>query len=382
MAQGQQFTAIRPRRIITNENFFKKPDGGNWLVNPRITKEEKTKRPKLGSNPYQELPPEFQRAFGSNVDKRPSFKSAFASKTAFKVFDKAHPKSGFKAEFKDIDGDQVDDVVIYDKAGKIIAVNGVIIQEAKWRDLSPYYEQSARQKLSWDVGHGFKTEDGSSKVSGISKAWKDKFLKEVYNVILSNTEGSEDDIKTINAIRKAYPLAKIAKDFIKLLMIQEAEKAVSTSNEATSQEDYDARVESLMKTKKFKVYIGGLAMSAKIDDDYRIYLANLVRDYILNESGGGTDIAQAPVWRRNNIPVKEGGEDVFKVNYVPKPVIQVADPFIAKVQELYSQLESAEGDEVDPSMISIARSLHMPSVTSQTTNGEIMQWLQVAFGSQ
>ena len=371
------FTARPIRKIITNQNIFEKPQGvQNWLSNPKMTKGDKTKRPKLGANPFQPLAPEFRQAFGSRGGKAAQFKSAFASKTGFKLYKLAHPKTELKQEWQDIDGDQINDAIVLDKDGHIISVNGMTIRDSNWKTLNPYYETAAANRLGWDVNHGYRAADGASKVSGISKAWKDKYLKHVYDLVLSKNVGSEEELVFIAEIRKQYPLSKIAKEFIQQLMREEAIKALKEYGFTGSDEEGEAAIKSLTSTKRFKAYIFDLVMKAPQAPAYLEYLANLVRDYILNESKGQYDISQSSAWKANKLEVREGGEDIFSVRIPGRPEVaavpQGGGGFdAAKLGELLSQLEPAiEDDELvdqeDPNLAAVARSLGMPPRYGQT----------------
>jgi hypothetical protein len=379
------FSAIPMRRVITTPTVYAKPEQATfdqWFANPRMSKSERTKRPKLGSNPYQPLDAGFQTAFGSAGKKRAAFRPAFASKTGFSLYTKSHPKSGLRQEWKDIDGDAVPDALVYNSKGEIIGVNGMVVKDSNWSTLSPYYDTSAKKRLAWEKSQGFRADDDTSKISGISKQWKERFLKHVYDMVLSkDVEGiSEEELEFITEIRKEYPVSKLAKAFIQELMTQEAIKALQQNGfQPQSEGDAERAIKSLTSTKKFKAYIYQLAMSAAQTEDYFLYLANLIRDYIYNASKGKYDISRTKAWQSKQLEVRDGGENLFTVQVpavaVPAQAQGGLDEFVAKLQQLYSQLESAETQESDPNMQSLARSLRMPGA-STATNGNILDWVQ------
>jgi hypothetical protein len=319
MATQQGFQLVPMRRIITTDSVFARPEQARfnqWFANPKMSKAERTKRPKLGSNPYQSLSQPFQTAFGNAGKQRASFNPAFASKTGFGLYAKSHPNSGLKQEWKDIDADGVPDALIYNAQGQVIDVNGMVVRDSNWQTLAPYYDASAKKRLEWEKAQGFRAQDDTSKITGISKQWKDRFLKFVYDKVLSkDIEGiSEAEALAIAEVRKEYPVSKLSKAFIQLLMRQEAIKALQSGGFHGTEEEAEAAIKSLSSTKKFKAYIYQLAMSAEKTDDYMLYLANLIRDHILNASGGKYDISGTKAWQANKLEVREGGDDVFKVH--------------------------------------------------------------------
>jgi hypothetical protein len=254
------------------------------------------------------------------------------------------------------------------------------VRNSNWKQLQPYYESSASKRLAWEKNTvGFRDDDDTSKVSGIAKLWKDKSLKAVYDFGLSKeVEGiSEDESKAILEVRKKYPVSKMAKVFIQDLMRQEAIKSLQAGGFQGSEDEGEAAIKSLIATKRFKAYIYQLAMSAEKTRPYLVYLANLIRDEIIRELGGQYDIASLRAWQANQLEVTEAGEDAFTVNIPPVVIPAQAkhnvDDFTDKLLELLSQLESAQTEEQDPSMQSIARSMAMPG-NRTATNAEIYSW--------
>jgi hypothetical protein len=219
-------------------------------------------------------------------------------------------------------------------------------------------------------------------VAGISKAWRDAYLKDVYNTVLNTEEGTEAEIKTIMDIRKAMPLSKVAKFFIKTLMEAEAKRAIQTHQvDLGGRKPADA-VKALTKTKKFKAYIADLALNAPKTKNYWNYLANIIRALVFNETH--LDIAETVSWRRRQIPVN--------AEYQPPEVLRPAGAMPAithtvqvqnipspeeaqALREFVALLELQAQSDVDPDVLANARQLGM-SLADGLTNGQILRAVQ------
>jgi hypothetical protein len=313
MAQWQN---IEVPPIVRSEGYYRYSDRvplvygakyhGHSFKNPRAW--DSPDRPKLGKNPF--LPYDKPQAlrYGSKDGVRAQFKPQFATQRGFDNYKLTNPKSNFVFKMEDIDNDEVDDALVMTPEGKYVAVNGMTERASNWNKFGTYYRDRVNIIHNFEVGEGFRDEAGNSKVSGIAKAWRDVYLKEVYDTILTTNGVDEAGAALVKEIRKAVPLSRVAKFFIHELMTQEAIKAIRQGG--VNYDEYDSEataVKAMMATKKFKAYIYNLAMGIRKSDQYRNYIANIIRVVVLNVSKGVWDIAGSPAWRRINIPIEDVG---------------------------------------------------------------------------
>jgi hypothetical protein len=132
-----------------------------------MLKTEQATRPKLASNPEQLFGEQFRSASASASMKRAAFQPAFASKTAFGLDSKAHPKSGLRQEWRDLDADGLGDALVHPRNDEIVGVNDTVANESNWRALQPYCDTAINKRLDGDRAQGFRAADDTSEGSGI-----------------------------------------------------------------------------------------------------------------------------------------------------------------------------------------------------------------------
>ena len=122
-------------------------------------------------------------------------------------------------------------------------------------------------------------------------------------------------------------------------------------------------------------------MSAPKTAEYRNYLANLIRDYILTASGNSVDVSNAAAWSAHDVPVVDaGGEDERAVSIpghaVPAQAQGRYDEYVYKLSQLLGVLGEVPGEQLDTEDASVSQGAHtlgMPG-SGVHTYRQIAEW--------
>jgi hypothetical protein len=77
-----------------------------------------------------------------------------------------------------------------------------------------HYEQRTQKKIAFEHGEGLRDADGKLIIPGIAMAFRDNYLKDIYETILDPAKfASEQDRELVKSIRKAVPMGMASKVF-------------------------------------------------------------------------------------------------------------------------------------------------------------------------
>jgi hypothetical protein len=222
-----------------------------------------------------------------------------------------HAKSGYTFNLQDIDGDGIPEAAVRDEQNRYISVNGMGVKSSNWGTMGPYYEQRTQKKIAFEQREGLRDGDGKLIIAGIAKAFRDNYLKDIYDAILDPAKfGNEQEKELVKSIRKAVPMGMASKAFVKKFMTQEATKYLNSQQIPVTDENIK-RVKSI---KKFKAGIARMLGSAARNNNTLQLIKRSLRDTIYDETEGKIKLEEIPTWNAFKIidPVAvapQGGEE-------------------------------------------------------------------------
>jgi hypothetical protein len=264
------------------------------IGNPKYPKAD---RPKIkGGSPWQPQTPEQGVMWGSVADRKGQFYAPFTNTVGFDIYKKSHPKTKLAYTEEDLDGDQINEAVVRDDSGNLITVNGMGMKSANFGILKPYYQNRSQIRYDFEKAQGFRNADGNIVVAGIAKAFRENFLKDIYNTVLNPRKPglSESNAEFIMSLRKAAPMGVCSKEFVHRFMSEQGMRAVVAHN-VPEAEQADS-LKRLLSTKKFKQYIARLLGSIPLSMANINLIKETIRVSIKNATRGDVDIANSPTW--------------------------------------------------------------------------------------
>jgi hypothetical protein len=308
-----------PRMVIAQQAFQRAPaeplDIGEAYTgifgNPKMLATDRELRPRLprGSNNWQTQDHGQAMMWGSLSNRRGQFYAPFASPAGFNSWKLQHPKSPYTFTSQDIDGDKIDDAVVKDDQNRYISVNGMGMKTSNWGAMGPYYERRTQKRIGFEKRVGLRDEDGKLVIAGIAKAFRDNYLKDIYESILDPAKfQDEDTINRVKAIRKAVPMGFASKVFVRNVMDQEAAKYLESKSQIVN----EANIKRVKALKLFKVSIARMLGSAAKNNDTLQAIKRSLRDTIYNETPDHIKLETIPTWDDFKIVDRPVVDDVFE----------------------------------------------------------------------
>jgi hypothetical protein len=254
-------------------------------------------RPKIkGGSPWQTQTPDQGKMWGSVANQKGQFYAPFTNSTGFGIYKKSHPKTKLQYADEDIDGDNTPEAVVRDENGNLITVNGMGLKPANFGTLQPYYQNRSETRYNFEIREGFRDADGKVVVAGIAKAFREHFLKDIYNAVLNpKKQGlSDNQVDLIMRLRKEAPMGACSKEFVRTFMRTQAQRAVVAHNVPVA--DQPDAVKRLLSTKKFKQHMAQLLSSIPLTMENVDSIKQMIRVTIRNATRGTVDIAGSPTW--------------------------------------------------------------------------------------